>query len=160
MARDRATERPSLSGLDRRLLGLLRQDSRRTYSDLASTLKVSRTTVKDRIDRMRERGIVTRFTIELSSAYTEPSNGLLAFFHMQLRRPTCRIVFESISGWPELIGCWSIAGNTDMTVFVTASTDDELEALRDRLARHPEVKTLSTELCLRQWAHRIPLDKS
>jgi Lrp/AsnC family leucine-responsive transcriptional regulator len=147
----------ALSTVDRHLLALLRQDSRRSYSELAGALKVSRTTVKDRIDRLKEQGVITRFTIEMSSTMAEPSRGILAFFHMQLKRPHCRIVYESIAGWPELVGCWSIAGSTDMTVLINTPSDAELEALRDRLARHPEVKTLWTELCLKQWAHRVPV---
>jgi Lrp/AsnC family leucine-responsive transcriptional regulator len=148
-----------LSPTDRRLLALLRQDARKSYSELAAALNVSRTTVKDRIDRLKELGVITRFTIEVAPAVVEPSRGLLAFFHMQLKRPTCRTVFEAIGGWPELIGCWSIAGSTDMTVLINAASDAELETLRDRLARHPEVKTLWTELCLRQWAHKLPMEE-
>ena len=73
---------------------------------------------------------------------------------MQLKRPHCKTVYAAVEGWPELVGCWSIAGATDMTVLINAPSDGELETLRDRLARHPEVKTLWTELCLKQWAHR------
>src|SRR4029079_17259745 len=92
-----------LSPTDRRLLALLRQDARKSYNELAGALNVSRTTVKDRIDRLKELGVITRFTIEVAPAVVEPSRGLLAFFHMQLKRPSCRTVFEAIGGWPELI---------------------------------------------------------
>ena len=42
-----------------------------------------------------------------------------------------------------------------MTMLVRCVTHGELEFLRDRLARHPEVKTLWTALCLKQWHHAI-----
>ena len=144
-----------LSDLDRRLIALLRQDCRRTYSEMAAILKVSRPTVKERIDKLLERGVITRFTIELAETDASELEGPTAFFHLQLRRPLCRAVYASISGWPELLGCWSIAGSTDMTVLVRCTTQGELEFLRDRLARHPEVKTLWTAFCLKQWHHEI-----
>jgi Lrp/AsnC family leucine-responsive transcriptional regulator len=147
-------DRP-LSDLDRRLIALLQQDCRRTYSEMAAILKVSRPTVKERIDRLIERGVITRFTVELAEKDESEPDGPTAFFHLQLRRPLCRAVYASISGWPELLGCWSVAGSTDMTILVRCATHGELEFLRDRLARHPEVKTLWTALCLKQWHHAI-----
>lgn len=151
--RDNKQER-KLDDLDCRLLSLLKQDSRRTDSEMASILSVSRTTVKERTDRLLRQGVIKRFTIEVADQDQKQAGGISAFFHLQLRRPVCKIIFETISGWPELVGCWSIAGGTDMTVLVSCATDDELELLRDRLARHPEVKTLWTALILRQWLHR------
>src|SRR5918993_904162 len=58
-------DRP-LSDLDRRLIALLRQDCRRTYGERAAILKAPRPTVKDRIDRLIKRGVITRFTVELA----------------------------------------------------------------------------------------------
>ena len=95
---------------------MLEQDSRRTVSEIASIAGVSRTTVKDRISLMRERGVIRRFTIDIAKApQIEPACGS-AFFQLRLHRPVCRIVYASINGWPEVIGCWSIAGELDMIV--------------------------------------------
>jgi Lrp/AsnC family transcriptional regulator, leucine-responsive regulatory protein len=55
-----------LRQIDRVILGLLQQDSRRTVSEIAAVTKVSRTTVKDRIDLMRQRNVIKRFTIDLA----------------------------------------------------------------------------------------------
>lgn len=142
-----------VSEFDRQLIALLKQNSRRTYSQLSGMLGASRTTVKDHIDRLQELGIIKRFTVDIAEAGHRSANGVNAFFHVLLRRPVCKIIYESVSGWPELVGCWSIAGGTDMTLLVMCASDDELEILRDRLARHPEVETLWTAMVLRQWKH-------
>ena len=143
-----------LSDIDRQLITLLKQDSRRTYSEMGGILSISRTTVKDRIDRLMDAGIIKRFTIELAETEQNAKTGVGAFFNLRLKRPFCKAVQETITGWPELIGSWSIAGGTDMMVYVNCMSDDELEVLRDRLARHPEVKTLWTDMVLRQWVNR------
>jgi Lrp/AsnC family transcriptional regulator, leucine-responsive regulatory protein len=143
-----------LRQIDRVILGLLQQDSRRTVSEIAAVTKVSRTTVKDRIDLMRQRNVIKRFTIDLAETKkAEPSCGS-AFFQLRLKRPVCRIVYAAISGWPELLGCWSISGDLDMVVLISATSNSEIEHLRDRLARHPEVKTLTTLTILREWTDR------
>ena len=143
-----------LTETDRAILGLLQQDSWRTISEIAEAVRVSRATVKDRIDLMKERGVIKRFTIDISeSQQDEPSCGSF-FFQLRLKRPVCRIVYAAISGWPELVGCWSIAGDLDMIVLIAASSNREVERLRDKLARHPEVKTLTTLTILREWTDR------
>jgi len=143
-----------LTGTDRAVLGLLQQNSRRTVSEIADILKIARATVKDRIDLLRERGVIKRFTIDIAEAQRAQASGDNFFFQLRLNRPVCRIVYAAISGWPELMGCWSIAGDLDMIVLVTATSNREAEHLRDRLARHPEVKTLTTLTILREWTDR------
>jgi len=143
-----------LTDTDRQLIVLLKQDSRRTYCEMGDILSISRTTVKDKIDRLMDAGIIKRFTIELAEPEQNTKPGVGAFFNLRLKRPFCKIVQETISGWPELVGSWSIAGGTDMMVYVNCISDDELEILRDRLARHPEVETLWTDMVLRQWMNR------
>lgn len=142
-----------LSQSDRLILGMLKQDSRRTISEISAAIGLSRSSVKDRIDLMKERGIIRRFTVEIAEAQqNEPACGS-AFFQLRLKRPVCRFIYSAISGWPELLGCWSTAGDLDMIVLVAATSNREVERLRDRLARHPEVKTLHTLTILRDWTN-------
>uniref|UniRef100_UPI003BABBB8B Lrp/AsnC family transcriptional regulator n=1 Tax=Stappia sp. TaxID=1870903 RepID=UPI003BABBB8B len=146
----------ALSPMDRKLIRLLEEDSRRSYTELAAILGVSRMTVKNRVDRLVDRGVIETFTIKLAdtgpSGPTQPA--ATAFFHLKLKRPFCKTVYETIEAWPEVLGAWSIAGETDMTLLVSCASDGTLEELRDRLARHPEVQALSTAMVLRQWRHR------
>ncbi len=75
-----------LTGTDRAILGVLKEDARQTVSEIAGRLGVSRTTVKNRMDLMRERNVIKRFTIELDdddSASGSPSN---AFFLLVVSR--------------------------------------------------------------------------
>ena len=50
----------ALSPMDRKLIRLLEEDSRRSYTELAAILGVSRMTVKNRVDRLVDRGAVER----------------------------------------------------------------------------------------------------
>ncbi len=139
---------------DRRILDLLKQDARRSVSEMAAVLGLSRQTVKDRIDIMRERGVIRRFTVEVDDPQQVDTDAACAFFMLRLKRPVCRLVHGSIATWPELLGCWSIAGDLDMVVMVGATSNHEIERLRDILARHPEVERLQTLPVLRDWIPR------
>jgi len=54
-----------MDDLDRRLVTMLRADSRQPVAALAQALRVSRATVQNRIDRMTARGEIAGFTVRL-----------------------------------------------------------------------------------------------
>lgn len=145
-----------LNGNDRAILALLEEDAKRTTTEIALLLGISRTTVKNRIDRMRDRGVIKRYTIELESPSADDGRPSSAFFVVQLKRPICRIVYQSIRGWPELLQAWSLTGDTDLLVLVRTTDSDRIEHLRERLVRHPEVSKVTTQLVLKDWVRRVP----
>jgi Lrp/AsnC family leucine-responsive transcriptional regulator len=152
---DRDNNTMDLTQTDRTILRLLTQNARRTVSEIAAIARVSRRTAKERIDLMREKGVIKRFTIEVSQQRKLARSGDSAFFLLQLHRPVCRVVYASIKGWPELLNCWSIAGDLDMAVLISATSNSEIERLRGKLIRHPEVKTLRTVTILRDWTDPV-----
>ena len=56
-----------MDDLDRRLIARLRVDARAPMASLAQALKVSRGTVQNRIDRLRESGVLLGFTVRLNA---------------------------------------------------------------------------------------------
>lgn len=50
---------------DMEILGLLVEEGRRPYSDIADAVDLSPPTVSDRIDRLQEAGIIQQFTVDL-----------------------------------------------------------------------------------------------
>lgn len=54
-----------LDDTDREILRILLDDGRRSYSDIAETVGLSAPAVSDRIDRLREVGLIERFTVDL-----------------------------------------------------------------------------------------------
>ena len=54
-----------LDETDRRLLRLLLEDGRASYADLADAVGLSPPAVSDRIDRLRELGVIERFTVDI-----------------------------------------------------------------------------------------------
>ncbi|WP_101297869.1 AsnC family transcriptional regulator [Halegenticoccus soli] len=50
---------------DRQIIRLLLEDARRPYSDLAEHVNLSAPAVSDRVDRLRELGVIRSFTLDL-----------------------------------------------------------------------------------------------
>ncbi|MFW6449287.1 MAG: Lrp/AsnC family transcriptional regulator, partial [Halobacteriota archaeon] len=53
-----------LDDLDLEILELLIDDARRPYSDIADAVDVSGPTVSDLVDRLVDRGVIRRFTVD------------------------------------------------------------------------------------------------
>jgi DNA-binding Lrp family transcriptional regulator len=54
-----------LDDTDREILRLLLDDARRPYSEIADVVDLSAPAVSDRIDRLRELGLIRRFTVDI-----------------------------------------------------------------------------------------------
>ncbi|MFB6074472.1 MAG: AsnC family transcriptional regulator [Haloarculaceae archaeon] len=57
-----------LDETDLEILQLLLSDARRPYSDIADVVGLSAPAVSDRVDRLREMGVIDRFTIDVDTS--------------------------------------------------------------------------------------------
>lgn len=144
-----------LTQTDKIILELLRENGRRSLTEIAAIVGLSRPTVRHHVDKLVDQGVIRRFTIDVDTKDTAMPKGIRAMFDVRLKRNVCGIVYSSISGWSELVSCWSTSGSMDMRVLVEAADQTIIEELRDRLARHPEVATLTTTMVLKTWCERI-----
>ena len=150
-------EDPSAKGLcatSKLVLELLRQNSRSTVTEIAATVGVSKTTVSYHIDQLLARGYIRRFTVDIDPKLNLRPTGVRAMFDLRLRRNVCGIIFSFISDWKEVVAAWSTSGSVDMRILIEAVDQTFIEELRDRLARHPEVASLTTTLVLKTWCER------
>ncbi len=144
-----------LSQTDRMILELLRENGRRSLTEIASIVGLSRPTVRHHVDKLVAAKVIRRFTVDIEKTDGTRPSGIRAMFDVRLRRNVCGKVFASISHWSELVSAWSTSGSVDMRVLVEAADQTIIEDLRDRLARHPEVVSLTTTMVLKTWCERI-----
>lgn len=124
-------------------------------TEIAAIVGLSRPTVRHHVDKLVEAKVIRRFTIDIETQDDSRPAGVRAMFDVRLRRNVCGKVYASLAGWSELVSCWSLSGSVDMRVLVEAADQSIIESLRDRLARHPEVASLTTTLVLKTWCERI-----
>ena len=140
-----------LSPTSRMVLDLLREDSRRTATEIAHQLGVSRTTIAYHIARLTRDGTIRRFTIDVDPAASALPQGVRAMFDVVLSRGSCLNLYPAIAPWRELVSCWSTSGSVDMRILVEAASHGRIDELRERLGRHPNVANLTTSFILRTF---------
>jgi DNA-binding Lrp family transcriptional regulator len=133
-----------MDSIDRHLLMLLRADARQPLKQLAASVSLASSSVRERIARLRAAGVIRRFTIETA---TEDA-AISAICHLRLVRTPDYGVVDAVSAMREAIRCYALAGDIDLMVELGCSTATELNAARDRIAAIAGVESVTTRLIL------------
>lgn len=114
--------------LDRKILNLLQEDSRRSYASIGREVGVSVTAVKDRIDRLAKKGVLKNFTINIDPVPVGYS--VLAFVMVGLEKTEdCQTFETKILNCVEVLECHHITGAFNYLLKVTAKSMEDLERL-------------------------------
>ena len=132
--------------LDQKLLTLLRHNGRRSISDLAAELGVSRATVRARIERMEQAGDIVGYTVILrADAVSMPVRGMML---IEVEGRAADRIVGVLGGYPEISAVHTTNGKWDLVVeFGTRSLTD-LDAVLRRIRLIPGVTASETNLLL------------
>ncbi len=136
----------TVDDLDRRLVGLLKSDARRSTASLATELGVPRTTLHERIERLRRRGVILGFTALLA---TEPAHsGSRAVMLVAVDDRRSAEALGRIADLPEVRQCLAVDGEYTHFLRVEAPLDEDVEAVQDEILAIPGVAACRTFLVL------------
>ncbi|MFC4668217.1 Lrp/AsnC family transcriptional regulator [Seohaeicola nanhaiensis] len=131
---------------DERLVAALKRDARAALSDLAAELGLSRTTVRTRLDRLRQRGEILGFSVVLKQDLrADPVRGLMM---IGIEGRGAERVIRALTGMPEVRGVHSTNGRWDVIAEIGAETLEALDAVLARIRLLDGVSTSETNLLL------------
>ena len=107
-----------LDDLDRRLVGLLREDGRAPVARLAAALKVSRATVDARIRRLLDTGALLGFTARVRQDHDV--GGVRAIMLIEVAGKSTTAVIRSLRGVSELAALHTTNGAWDLVAEINA----------------------------------------
>ncbi|WP_318272294.1 Lrp/AsnC family transcriptional regulator [Microbispora triticiradicis] len=136
--------------IDHQVLRLLREDGRRTFSEMAAEIGLSVAAVKRRVDRLREIGVITGFTVRVD--YAKLGWGIEAFTELRYpgTTPVAKII-RTATDVPEVQEVFTIAGDPDALIHVRVRDLSHLQQVIDRLRRAGDVTGTKTLLVLGSW---------
>jgi len=122
-----------MDGLDRQLLALLRDNARTPVSSLAHSLRVSRATVQNRINRLLETGIIEGFSVKLKADITPLP--VRAITLIQVHAKQTNSVLKDLAGLPHVYQVYTTNGRWDIVSEIHTDTlpsfDETLTLIRD-----------------------------
>jgi Lrp/AsnC family transcriptional regulator, leucine-responsive regulatory protein len=143
----------AVDGTDRQLLELLRTDARRTYSDMAGEVGLSVAAVKRRVDRLRDAGVITGFTVQVDHA--KLGAGVEAFIELRFLGTTrVNEIVRAVSTIAEVQAVFTLAGDPDALVQLRVRDLAHLQQVIDTLRRSGSVTGTRTLMVLGSWLRR------
>jgi DNA-binding Lrp family transcriptional regulator len=130
---------------DKRILEILRIDSRKSFVDIGKELGLSESAIRRRVKNLIDDGSISRFTIEenankktsaitlLSVASTNDTNSVASKLQIV---PGVQIIYE-------------ITGQYDIAVIISANTINEINSSIDDIRRIEGVSNTDTVIILR-----------
>lgn len=131
--------------VDASIIGLLQQDGRRTYTDIAQQIGLSEPATRQRVNRMRQSGLLQIVAV------TDPLRlGFRRMGMIGLRvRGEIDPVAKAMAEIDEIEYILVTAGAFDIMIEVVCKDDDELLRLLNRIRRLPGVESTETFMYLR-----------
>ncbi|TRL42740.1 Lrp/AsnC family transcriptional regulator [Rhizobium straminoryzae] len=135
-----------MDDLDTRLITLLRHDARRSVSDLAIALGVSRATVRARMERLEASGRILGYTVILrADAVDLPVRGIMM---IEIEGRVTDRVINALGGFPEVSEIHTTNGRWDLIAELGAASLAELDAVLRRIRLVPGITASETNLLL------------
>lgn len=138
-----------MDDIDRKLISALRHDARASLSDLAIGLGVSRTTVRARIERLRQSGEIVGFSVVLrGDTARDPVRGLMMLGIEG--RGTDRII-RQLNGLSAVRAIHTTNGRWDVIVEIGTPALEDLDRVLAQIRRLDGVAHSETSLLLNTW---------
>ena len=135
-----------ISKADELLLSLLREDARASTAEIARRLKLSRTTVQSRIDRLERDGVIAGYTVRVADAAEHGRiRAHILVTVMPRRMPS---VVEALRAMPEVRALHSVSGPSDLVALGTVPTVEAMDELTDRIGSVDGVERTTSSIVL------------
>ncbi|GAA0645961.1 Lrp/AsnC family transcriptional regulator [Salarchaeum japonicum] len=132
-----------MDDLDRKILDILRRDARTPYTEIASTLDVSEGTVRNRVDRLRDDGVIERFTVATRTGNVKAMIEVSVAMDVDTHS-----VGDRMTDWDEVDFVWQVSGELDIVLVVDAADTTRVNELITKAREQEEVVETKTRLIL------------
>lgn len=137
----------NMDEMDSRLIAALRHDARRSLSDLAAILDLSRATVRARMARLKERGEIVGFSVVTrADVMHDPVRGLMM---IEIEGRGAERITRQLSSMAELRAVHSTNGRWDVIVEIGTETLEGFDGVLSRIRKLDGVVASETSLLLK-----------
>jgi DNA-binding Lrp family transcriptional regulator len=122
---------------DRAILALLAADARTPLATLARRLKLARSTVQARLERLESNGTIVGYTVRLGETAREV---IRATVLLTVEQRSQGAILTRLRALPEVELCVTTSGRCDLAIQVAAASTARLDAVIDQIGELPGVR--------------------
>ena len=136
----------SAEDIDLNILGILSENSRENFNQIAKTLKKSPVTIKKHIEELEQQGIIKGYGIDID--FEKLGYDIIATIEITVSKGKMIEVETDIAENPNVFGVYDITGDYDALVLARFKTRMELSAMIKNLHSSPYVERTNTHIIL------------
>ena len=136
-----------LDELDQKIVQLLIQNARMTYSQIGEQIGISRVAVKMRVQALEKRGVIEEYTTIINPQ--KISGAISCYFEIITEPDQLMLVAELLNAQETITQIYRVSGKSRLHVHAVASSNEELERLmKETIDRLPGVLECSCHIIL------------
>ena len=116
-----------LDELDQKIVNLLIQNARMSYSEIGQQTGISRVAVKMRVQALEQKGVIEEYTTIVNPQ--KISGAVSCYFEIETRPDTLMEVADILSQNDTITQIYRVTGKSRLHVHAVASSNEEMEAL-------------------------------
>ena len=135
-----------ITAADQQLLSVLRENARASTPEIARRLKLSRTTVQSRIERLERQGLIAGYTVRVDD---EAERGWIrAHIMITVLPKQAPAVVKALHAMPEVRTLHSVSGPFDLVALGVTPTVSVMDELTDRIGAIEGVERTTSSIIL------------
>jgi Lrp/AsnC family transcriptional regulator, regulator for asnA, asnC and gidA len=147
-----------LDDFDKKILQELEKDGRKPFSEIAKKINISNTMVHQRVNRLKENGVLKKMALELDER--KMGYEWSAFTGLVLKKDSdSKAIIEELKNIPEVTECYYITGKYALYIRIVAKNSDHMrQVLYEKIDLIPGV--LKTESLIdfgRAFKRNVPI---
>lgn len=132
-----------MDSLDREILSILRRDARTPYTEIASAVDTSEGTVRNRVERLVDEGVIERFTVSTHTGNVKAMVEISVAVDVDTTA-----VSDCMAEWDEVDFVWQVSGEEDIVLVIDATDTRRVNDLITKARGLEEVMSTKTRLIL------------
>ncbi len=124
--------------MDHAILGLLSADARMSLATLARRLKVARSTIQARLERLETSGVIIGYTLKLGEAARAQRLRATVLLEIDLRMQ--QAILTRLRALPEIERIVTTSGRIDLMLQIAATSTQALDQVLDVIGAIPGVQ--------------------
>ena len=136
----------TVDDLDIKIIGILQENSRESYRDIANKLKVAEGTVYNRVNKLKEEGVIKRFMVDVD--FSKLGYELTVLVGIIVEGGHLPEIEKRISESRNVSAVYDVTGDYDAIVVAKFKTRDDLNKFIKNLLAMPHVRRTYTMLVL------------
>jgi len=134
-----------MDDLDENIIDVLKKDSRRPFVEVAEQLQVSEGTIRSRVRKMMDDGIIKGFTIKTSSRNVKA----MVEIRVDVNTDTDSVA-KTLAAQEGVTEVYEVTGDQDIIAIVDVESSQQLNDIIEKVRRYDNILCTRTRLILKE----------